>query len=158
MSSEPHKVTNPTGAEPTNDTVGFEPRDIKASTIYRFLIVLAISVVLSYIVSIFVLRRTTRMAEESDTPPPPVRQEMGKESVEVPPEPRLQGTPVHGSDPQSDLRQKIQQDAEANQRIGWIDQSAGIVQIPVKDAMKIIAEKGLPAASTPQAENKGKKK
>jgi len=158
MSSESHKVDHPAGVEPTHETVGFEQRDIKASTIYRFLIVLAVSVVLSYIISVFVLRATTRMAEESDTPPPPVRVEMGKASVEVPPEPRLQGTSMHGTDPQFDLRQKMQQDTQANEKTGWIDQSAGIVQIPVKDAMKLIAEKGLPAASASQAESKDRKK
>src|SRR6202022_1356501 len=76
----------------------------------------------------------------------------------VPPEPRLQGTSMHGTDPQFDLRQKMQQDTQANEKTGWIDQSAGIVQIPVKDAMKLIAEKGLPAVSTSQAESKDKKK
>jgi hypothetical protein len=72
----------------------------------------------------------------------------------MPPEPRLQGVPGHGTDPQQDLRNKLKADSEANEQFGWIDQTTGIAQIPVKDAMKIIAEKGLPAVTTPPAQKK----
>ena len=54
------------------------------------------------------------------------------------------------------LREKMREDTEANEKAGWIDQTNGIAQIPVQDAMKIIAEKGLPAAATPPAEKKKK--
>ena len=153
MSTESHNSAHNAGALPEHDTVAFENRDVKPRTIYVYLAVLALSVVLSYVVCVFILRITTKMAAESDTPPPPVRQEM-KNFLTMPPEPRLQGVPGHGTDPQYDLREKIQEDAEANQKAGWIDQNSGIAQIPVEDAMKIIAEKGLPAASTPPAEKK----
>jgi hypothetical protein len=62
----------------------------------------------------------------------------------------LQGVPGHSSDPQSDLREKIRLDTEANEKVGWIDQNAGVAQIPVEEAMKIIAEKGLPGAPPAQ--------
>ena len=153
MSTDPHNSAHNAGALPEHDTVAFENRDVKPRTIYVYLAVLALSVVLSYVVCVFILRITTKMAAESDTPPPPVRQDM-KNFLTMPPEPRLQGVPGHGTDPQYDLREKIQEDAEANQKAGWIDQNSGIAQIPVEDAMKIIAEKGLPAASTPPAEKK----
>ena len=67
----------------------------------------------------------------------------------MPPEPRLQGFgfPGQEADPQADLRKKIRYDSEANEKLEWIDRSSGIAQIPVKDAMKIVAEKGL--SSTP---------
>ncbi len=142
MSTESHNSAHNAGALPEHDTVAFENRDVKPRTIYVYLAVLALSVVLSYVVCVFILRITTKMAAESDTPPPPVRQEM-KNFLTMPPEPRLQGVPGHGTDPQYDL-----------QKAGWIDQNSGIAQIPVEDAMKIIAEKGLPAASTPPAEKK----
>jgi hypothetical protein len=153
MSTESHNSAHNTGALPEHDTVAFENRDVQPRTIYVYLAVLALSVVLSYVVCVFILRITTKMAAESDTPPPPVRQEM-KDFLTMPPEPRLQGVPGHGTDPQYDLREKIREDTEANQKAGWIDQNSGIAQIPVEDAMKIIAEKGLPAASTPPAEKK----
>jgi hypothetical protein len=153
MSTESHNSAHNPGALPEHDSVAFENRDVKPRTIYVYLAVLAVSVVLSYVVCVFILRITTKMAADSDTPPPPVRQEM-KNFLTMPPEPRLQGVPGHGTDPQYDLRVKIEEDTEANQNAGWIDQNSGIAQIPVEDAMKIIAEKGLPAASTPPAEKK----
>jgi len=60
----------------------------------------------------------------------------------------------HESDAQQDRRNKLKEDTEANEKFGWIDEKTGIAQIPVKDAMKIIAEKGLPAVAAPPAEKK----
>lgn len=154
MSTESHNSAPNPGALPEHDTVAFETRDVKARTIYSYIAALAVAVILSYVVCVFILRVATNMAVESDTPPPPVRQEMGKDYLTMPPEPRLQGVPGHRTDPQYDLREKMREDTEANEKTGWIDQSAGIAQIPVEDAMKIIADKGLPVASTPPAEKK----
>ena len=156
MSTESHNSAHSSSAVPEHATVAFESRDVKARTIYIYLAVLAVSVILSYGVCVFVLRLTTRAAVESDTPPPPVRQEMGKDYLTMPPEPRLQGVPGHTADPQADLRRKMQEDNEANEQAGWIDQTNGIAQIPVEDAMKIIAEKGLPVAPTAPADKKKK--
>ena len=148
MSTEMHNTSHGApgaGAEPRNADVSFETTDVQVTTIYWYLGALAIAVILSYVVCVFVLRLTTKIAVEFDTPPPTIRQEMGSAYEALPPEPRLQGVPGHLTDPQTDLRQKVQADTAANEKYGWIDQSSGIAQIPVQDAMKIIAEKGLPA-------------
>ncbi len=154
MSTESHKKGRDVGQVPHHADVSFESRDVKARTIYIYLAVLAAAVIFSYVVNVFVLRVTTRIAAESDTPPPPVRQELGKDYLTMPPEPRLQGVPGHGTDPQQDLRDEVKADTGANEKLDWIDQNSGIAQIPVKDAMRIIAEKGLPGVSTPPAEKK----
>lgn len=153
MNSHLHNEGHKTGAVPTHADVTFEPRDVQPTTIYVYLAVLALAVIASYIICVFVLRVTTDIAKDSDTPPPPIVQEMS-DSKSMPPEPRLQGVPGHNEDPQADLREKNRQDTVANERLGWIDQSSGIAQIPVEDAMKIIAEKGLPAVSAAPAEKK----
>jgi hypothetical protein len=132
------------GEEPRNDDVSFETADVHPATIYWYLGALAVAVILSYIVCIFVLRVTTKIAVDYDTPPPAIRQEMASSYDALPPEPRMQGVPGHPSDPQADLRNKNAADNAANETTGWIDQNAGIAQIPVSEAMKIIAEKGLP--------------
>jgi hypothetical protein len=154
MSSKIHGTGHGAGAEPKHADVSFEPTDVQAGTIFKYLFTLAMAVILSYVVCVFVLRVTTRVAVQSDTPPPPVRQEMGKDFKVMPPEPRLQGMPGHGNDPQADMREKLRLDTEENDKIGWIDRNAGIAQIPVKDAMKLIAEKGLPVVPAPPAEQK----
>jgi hypothetical protein len=147
MSTESHN----TGQAPRHTDVSFEERDVKASTIYGYLFALGLAVVFSLLISVYILRFTSNFAASSDTPPPPSREAHPKE---LPPEPRLQGVPGHQTDPQADLRKKIQEDTEANEKLEWIDKSSGIAQIPVKDAMKILAEKGLPAASAPATEKK----
>jgi 7-keto-8-aminopelargonate synthetase-like enzyme len=149
MSTESHD----TGQEPRHTDVSFEERDIKASTIYGYLLALGAAVVASLLVCVYILRFTTNFMSSFDTPPPPSREALGKDYRMLPPEPRLQGIPGHQSDPQADLRKKNQEDAEANEKLEWIDKSGGIAQIPVKEAMKIIAEKGLSAAPV-QAEKK----
>jgi hypothetical protein len=150
MSSSKHHSGQPAGSEPMNTDVAYEKNDVNPSSIYIYLIGLAVAVVLSYGVCVFVLRATSKVAATSDTPPPPIREEMGSTFQDMPPEPRLQGVPGHRNDPQEDLREKMKQDMDANERYEWIDQSAGIAQIPVRDAMKIIAEKGLPGAPPAQ--------
>jgi hypothetical protein len=150
MSTESHN----TGQEPRHTDVSFEERDIKASTIYGYLFALGVAVLASLLICVFILRFTANFAASSDTPPPPSREALGKDFRTMPPEPRLQGVPGHETDPQADLRKKIQEDSEANEKLEWIDKAGGIAQIPVKDAMKILAEKGLPAAPAPAAEKK----
>src|SRR5262249_58533171 len=56
----------------------------------------------------------------------------------VPPEPRLQVSPAQ------DLREmRASEDARLN-TYGWADQTAGVVHIPVEQAMQILAQRGLP--------------
>jgi hypothetical protein len=66
----------------------------------------------------------------------------------------LQGIPGHTSDPQLDLREKRETDQAANEKLDWINKQAGIAQIPVDEAMKIIVSKGLPPVATPAVEKK----
>jgi 7-keto-8-aminopelargonate synthetase-like enzyme len=147
MSTESHN----TGHEPRHTDVSFEERDIQAGVVYKYLFALGLAVVASLFVCVFILRYTTAFTASTDSPPPPSRETHQRE---LPPEPRLQGVPGHQSDPQADLRKKNQEDSEANEKLEWIDRSSGIVQIPVKDAMKIVAEKGLPAAPALPVEKK----
>lgn len=159
MSTDPQNPAHQPDTLPVHHTVAYEEKDVQASSIYLYLLLLAAAVIVAYVASVFILRGTLSLAEKSDTPPPPVRQEMGSNYNPLPPEPRLQGVPGHLNDPQLDLRMKLQQDLQANERVGWIDKDRGIAQIPVSDAMRMIAEKGLLVAPGPPAEsNTGKAK
>ena len=147
MSTESHNK----GHEPRHSDVSFEERDIQAGVVYKYLFALGVAVVASLVICVFILRFTTAFTASTDSPPPPSRESHQRE---LPPEPRLQGVPGHSTDPQADLRQKIREDSEANEKLEWIDRSSGIVQIPVKDAMKIVAEKGLSPAPAAPVEKK----
>ena len=149
MSTESHN----TGHELRHTDVSFEERDIQPSVIYKYLFALGLAVAAAAFICVFILRYTAAFTASIDTPPPPSRETHPRD---LPPEPRLQGFgfPGQRADPQADLRKKIQDDTEANEKLEWIDRSSGIVQIPVKDAMKIIAENGLPAGLAPSTEKK----
>jgi len=151
MSTEIHKTSRSTGQLPQHDDVSFESSDVETRSILAYLVYLGLAVIVTFAVCIYIFRYAANFAAQSDTPPVPVHQGI---APTMPPEPRLQGILGHETDAQQDLRNKVKEDTAANEKLGWIDEKAGIAQIPVKDAMKIIAEKGLPAATAPPAEKK----
>jgi len=57
----------------------------------------------------------------------------------VPPEPRLQTNPRQDL---SDLRAREDQTLRS---YGWVDRNAGVVRIPIDQAIKLTLERGLPA-------------
>jgi hypothetical protein len=151
MSTEHHKSVAEEGRVPQHEDVSYEPRDVRASPILKFLAYLGLAIVLSYFLTLGVYRGLTHHWDSEYVPPPPSRAEA---PPDMPPEPRLQGMPGHLSDPQFDLREKLKEDAAANKKFGWVDESSGIAQIPVEDAMKLIVDKGLPALPVAPAEKK----
>ncbi len=151
MSTEQYKSGPAEIRLPLHEDVAYEPKDIETSAIIKFLVILAIVVVLSFALSLGFYKGVKAFWAGSYAPVPPSRTDL---SPVLPPEPRLQGMPGHPDDPQLDWREKVAEDSKANNELHWIDEKAGIAQIPVKDAMKIIAEKGLPAIATPPSEKK----
>lgn len=154
MSTENHNPEHG-GEPPVHKDVAFEARDLRPKTLIWALFYLALTVVISFVICKFVYDYTTKLAESEHEAPPAVWQNASPEKradSEVPPEPRIQGLPDHPNDSQEDLRQQIKRDTEANRRLGWVDEKAGIAQIPVSDAMKLIEEKGLPSVPAPASE------
>ena len=142
-----HGAHGPDGL-PVNRDVTFEARDINVATVVKQLIYLAITIVVALAICVPILKYLTTISAESDPPMAPVRAAMSPEEREMdslPQEPRLQGVPGHESDGQEDLRRKLKEDNEANETFQWIDKSNGIARIPVKDAMKLIAERAAKA-------------
>jgi hypothetical protein len=62
----------------------------------------------------------------------------------VPPEPRLQ------TDPRQDLSDLRAKEDEVLGSYGWVDKNAGVVRIPIDQAMKLTLERGLPARTEQQ--------
>jgi hypothetical protein len=145
MSTEHHNHGQTNGERPQHADVSFEATDVRSSPIFKFLTYLGITVIASFILSIGIYRGLKNYWTNSYEAPAPMRER----GPYFPPEPRMQGMPGHLTDPQQDMREKVEADSEANNELGWVDKNAGIAQIPVKDAMKLIVEKGLPAVSAP---------
>jgi hypothetical protein len=74
--------------------------------------------------------------EERQQPPPPV---MKVEVPEQPPLPRLQQRPAE------DMQAYRDEQRGALESYGWVDRNAGVVHIPIEEAMRLLAERGLPA-------------
>jgi hypothetical protein len=149
MTTDPHSTAH--GTEPRHSDVSYEKADVQVNSIYWYLLFLGLAAAAAFALTIYILRYTSGFVSSLDTPMPASRAAMATPTT-MPPEPRLQGVPGHDNDAQQDLRDKMKADNEANEKLGWVDPATGIVQIPVKDAMKIIAEKGLPGASSAPAE------
>jgi hypothetical protein len=145
MSTEHHNHGQRNGGRPEHADVSFEPTDVRSSPIFKFLTYLGITVILSFFLSLGIYEGLIKYWNSTYEAPAPMREA----GPHLPPEPMLQGMPGHLTDPQRDMRTKVEEDTKANNDLGWVDKNAGIAQIPVKDAMKIIVEKGLPAISAP---------
>jgi hypothetical protein len=65
----------------------------------------------------------------------------------LPPEPRLQ------TDPHGDLLRLRESEDHILNSYGWVDRNAGVVRIPIEQAMKLTVQRGLPsrAAGEPSA-------
>lgn len=130
---------------PVHDDVAFDPRDVGSGGILQFLVYLGLVLIVTLLVCWGVLRLTESRIARFEKAPTPVRQDVGKQ---YPPEPRLQGVPgdpnYHPTDPQQDLRDKLARDRAALEELHWVDEKAGIAQISIDEAMKMIVEKGLP--------------
>ncbi len=62
-----------------------------------------------------------------------------QDARELPPEPRLEETP------NIDLQEMRAAEDKIQNSYGWVDQSAGIVHLPIQRAMDLVVERGLPA-------------
>jgi hypothetical protein len=145
MSNEHHNHGQTNGERPQHADVSFEATDVRSSPIFKFLAYLGITTIASFILSIGIYKGLKSYWTNSYEAPAPMRDA----GPRFPPEPRMQGMPGHLTDPQHDMREKVEADTKANNELGWVDKNAGIAQIPVKDAMKLIVEKGMPAVSAP---------
>ena len=61
----------------------------------------------------------------------------------LPPEPRLQ------TNPREDLADLLAKEDARLTSYGWVDKNAGVVRIPIDEAMKLTLQRGLPARQEP---------
>lgn len=66
----------------------------------------------------------------------------------LPPPPRLQ------TNPRGDLLELREAEDRVLTTYGWVDRNAGVVRIPIEQAMKLTVERGLPARATKEPPRK----
>jgi len=111
---------------------GYEKSDANPSSLLRFGFVLLVTLVLAWGASKWIFDYFDRVQSLG---PPPTPFEQGRP---VPPLPQLQVHPVQ------DLEQFRAGQEKALDSYGWVDQSRGIVHIPIGRAMDLLLERGLP--------------
>ena len=62
-----------------------------------------------------------------------------QDARQLPPEPRLEETPAR------DLGEMREAESKMQNTYGWLDQSAGMVRLPIDRAMDLVVQRGLPA-------------
>jgi hypothetical protein len=117
---------------------GYERRDLNLRMVAAFLAAMIVTVLVVLALMVWVFDVFSLRDTRQQTPPSPLAK-----GRQLPPEPRLQ---VNGP---ADLRAlRAQEDAQLNS-YGWMDRKAETVHIPIAQAMKLLAERGLPAPGKP---------
>ena len=130
----PHHGGAPHGAS-ENPEVHHETSDVNIRAILGFgvgLVVVAIGI--HFIVWLLFQYFASREAHRV----PPEYPLAASQGERLPPEPRLQIAP------REDLRELRASEAELLTSYGWVDRNAGIVRIPISEAMRLTLERGLP--------------
>lgn len=126
---------------------GFEREDLGSRPIFGFLISLVIVGILVYYLlwgMFHFLDAYNRQHERPVSPmviPEEETRTVAKGQIQQFPEPRLE------EDERTELNDFRYKEEEHLNSYGWVDQSAGIVHIPITRAMDLIAQRGLPTTA-----------
>jgi hypothetical protein len=121
-----------------NPAVHHETTDVDIRAIFVFGAALIVSaVIISFLVWVLFKYFEAREARRV-TPEYPLA---AVQQPRQPPEPRLQ------TNPREDLQQLREEEEQILDSYGWVDKNAGVVRIPIEEAMKLTVQRGLPARS-----------
>jgi hypothetical protein len=135
------------GHEPADRrAVLHQESDVNVRAIFVFGAGLFVTLAIVYVAVWLLFRVLSHRADESVSRRDyPLAEEQG---VRLPPEPRLQTTP------REDLRQLLAAEDEILNGYRWVDRNAGIVRIPIEEAMRLTLERGFPSRSASQDEKR----
>ncbi len=148
---------------------GYEEHDMGSRPVYGFLVALVITGVLVYFTvwgMFFGLDKffskhqdaMSPMAPQASTPPRMVTTQQVEKAF---PDPRLE------TDERGEINDFRLGEEQTLNSYDWVDQTDGVVRIPITEAMKLVAQRGLPTRSQdaataspakPAARQTGKKK
>ena len=136
--AEPH---HPHGADTadgstSNATVHHEESDVNITAVLGFGAALIVAAVMIHLLTYVLFRYFESREGRRVTPEYPLA---AAQANRVPPEPRLQ------TDPREDLRELREKEDAVLGTYGWVDKNAGVVRIPIDEAIKLTLERGLPS-------------
>lgn len=118
------------------DAVGYEKRDANAKGIFLCVLGLFLVLVLVDVVVRWIVRDFQNSPTAADRYTGSVRQQQAARTVPV--FPRLQISAP------ADLSKFREEEAQQLTTYGWIDQTTGVVRVPIDRAMDMVLQKGLP--------------
>src|SRR5581483_9932845 len=143
MRSAQHPTPAPEQEEHAHGITTFESRDLSLSALIKWAVFLFAFIGFCSAVTYGIYRFLVAQTPE---PPGPV----AGVSAQRPPEPRLQ------TEPRADMRRYRQDEERSLNSYGWVDRSAGVVHIPIQQAMNLLVQRGLPTPlqqpTTPNAQ------
>ena len=152
-----HATHKPSGPDDTPDVshienpeVKHEESDVSGTALMKFIGILLVSI----IVILFLMKLMTNYfeAREQALELPPASRVNPPGTQRLPPLPRLQGAPGSQELPLDESKTYRAEQSAKVASYGWVNKEAGVVRIPVNEAMKLILERGMPLVSgTPPA-------
>ncbi len=142
--SDPHEPAKPPreANKAIHLDVAYEKRDVEVSRILILGVALALTLVAAGAVVWWSFHALSAAQARSEPPPSPLRVGIPRQ---LPPEPRLQGAPGHETPAPEELKELEDSANAVLNSYGWVDQKAGIARIPIDEAMKRLAARGLGA-------------
>lgn len=124
-----------------------ETTDANVKAVFTFAVILVTTIVVVGIVSAVYYYFLSRHYPHAGIATAPVI-----DKSQAPPPPRLQ------TQPQQDLKKMREYEDQRLNSYGWIDKPAGIVRIPIDQAIDLVAKRGLPYRQTPPPKQAGQEK
>ena len=122
-------------SERNADFVGHETTDAEIAPLVRFAVFLAATVIVSALVVIGLYKYLDEREQAEKAGRYPLAAGIVRP---LPPPPRLQTYPF------DDIKELRKAENKVLDHYAWVDQNAGVVQIPIERAIDVLAEKGLP--------------
>ena len=122
-------------SERNADFVGHETTDAEIAPLVRFAVFLAATVIVSALVVIGLYKYLDDREQAEKAGRHPLAAGIVRP---LPPPPRLQTYPF------DDIKELRKAENKVLDHYAWVDQNAGVVQIPIERAIDVLAEKGLP--------------
>jgi hypothetical protein len=136
-SSSPEERSS--GGSMTNPKVAHETSDVSTPDIAKFGVGLIIVAIVTHIL-MWGLYEYFAARE-------PRAQAAGQARDQLPPEPRLQGAPGHEIHPVEELNAMRRAEDSILTTYAWVAQDSGTARVPIEQAIKMLAERGLPSRS-----------
>lgn len=124
------------GEHTGNPAVHHEESDVNIRAIFGFAAGLLVFAIVIHVAMWGLFRFFDAQASHQEKPTYPLA---AKQEQRLPPEPRLQ------TNPKQDLADLRTAEERTLTTYGWVDRNAGVVRIPIEQAMKLTIERGLPA-------------